>query len=245
MVAMQAKQDGALDRDDATADQANEHTDPSGIFESGPFVEQPPGARSVPPAPPPASRSGSSSLPPPPPPGTRTRTSVPPPPPPPLPRDVADLRNHLQRANRRSHELLIERVRLEKQLSARDADIRSLRLELDAARAKAADVRQPVAETAGPGDEIAQLRAKVAELELRLTAASATGHAPGPSLAQVSGIGPTFRTRLAEQGVDLAAVAAWTEADVDRVAKAIGTQPGRIRRQAWIAQARELLAAAN
>lgn len=172
-------------------------------------------------------------------------SSLPPPPPPPLPKDVVTLRSQLQKANSRSHELLCERVRLERLLLARDGELRALRLELQAVRASSS-APNPTTSTnstdathsAEPDGELERLRERVAALEAQL---AASPDATGPSLANISGVGPTFQKRLGDLGVDLAALATWTDADIARFAAEIGTQPGRIRRQGWVTQAQALI----
>lgn len=61
-------------------------------------------------------------------------------------------------------------------------------------------------------------------------------------LAQIKGVGPKLRAQLAAMGItSIAEIAAWTEADVDRIDAQLGRFSGRIRRDNWVEQARLLL----
>ena len=61
-------------------------------------------------------------------------------------------------------------------------------------------------------------------------------------ISLIGGIGPKFQKALKEQGVTtLAQIAAWTEADVERIEEALNAK-GRAAREEWIEQAKELLA---
>lgn len=87
------------------------------------------------------------------------------------------------------------------------------------------------------GAEIAMLRARVDELEKR---GGGTRGTPD-DLRRVRGIGPRFESSLLAHGIESwAQIAAWTDADVDAMAKAIGATPERIRREGWVASARRL-----
>jgi len=84
---------------------------------------------------------------------------------------------------------------------------------------------------------IEQLEAQVRELQ----------QAPAPvapardDLRRIRGIGPGFERALHALGVDsFAAIASWTEADAARIGAALDVKAGRIQRDRWIAQAREL-----
>lgn len=61
-------------------------------------------------------------------------------------------------------------------------------------------------------------------------------------ISLIGGIGPKFQKGLAGLGVTtLAQIAAWTEADVERIEEALNAK-GRAAREEWIEQARELMA---
>lgn len=62
-------------------------------------------------------------------------------------------------------------------------------------------------------------------------------------LARIKGVGPKLVSRLHELGVTrFAEIAAWSEADVDRIDAQLGRFEGRIRRDDWVGQARLLAA---
>lgn len=70
---------------------------------------------------------------------------------------------------------------------------------------------------------------------------------PAPSgaddLLLIKGLGPKLKTQLAELGVtSFAQIAAWSEADIDRIDAQLGRFQGRIRRESWVEQARLLAA---
>ena len=62
-------------------------------------------------------------------------------------------------------------------------------------------------------------------------------------LTAIKGLGPKLAARLNELGVtSVAQIAAWTEADIDRIDPQLGRFQGRVRRDDWVAQARLLVA---
>ncbi|VVT11499.1 helix-hairpin-helix domain-containing protein [Erythrobacter sp. EC-HK427] len=80
---------------------------------------------------------------------------------------------------------------------------------------------------------------------IREMAAAPTAQAgsEGDDLRRIKGVGPKLVTLLAEQGVtSFAQIAAWSDADIDRIDATLGRFEGRIRRDDWVAQA-QLLAA--
>ena len=63
----------------------------------------------------------------------------------------------------------------------------------------------------------------------------------GDDLMRIKGIGPKLKARLTELGItSLDEIAAWTEADINRIDAQLGAFQGRIRRDSWIEQARYL-----
>jgi len=65
--------------------------------------------------------------------------------------------------------------------------------------------------------------------------------APGEDLTRIKGLGPKIQVRLGELGVTrLAQIAAWDEAEIDRIDAQLERFQGRIRRDAWVEQARLL-----
>jgi predicted flap endonuclease-1-like 5' DNA nuclease len=101
-------------------------------------------------------------------------------------------------------------------------------------------------------------RAVVQQLEtdkarLRTAAASAAPARSAPSprqpvleqrsdeLAEILGIGPVYARQLRALGVDTyAQIAAWTEDDIEEIARGLATYPKRIRSGRWIEQAQAL-----
>jgi len=69
--------------------------------------------------------------------------------------------------------------------------------------------------------------------------------AAADELGRIKGVGPKLAAILREQGVtSLAQIAAWDDAEIDRIDAQLGRFAGRIRRDDWVEQAR-LLAAAD
>nr|WP_298897611.1 hypothetical protein [uncultured Altererythrobacter sp.] len=67
--------------------------------------------------------------------------------------------------------------------------------------------------------------------------------ASGDDLTRIKGLGPKIATLLHEQGVTcFADIAAWTDADIERVDAQLGRFQGRIHRDAWVEQAKLLSA---
>lgn len=62
-------------------------------------------------------------------------------------------------------------------------------------------------------------------------------------LTRLKGVGPKLAAQLGELGVSsFAEIAAWSEADIDRIDAQLGRFQGRIRRDNWVEQARLLAA---
>lgn len=88
---------------------------------------------------------------------------------------------------------------------------------------------------AGAGEAVT---AAVQEQQAETPPAGVTGE-----LSRLKGVGPKLVVHLAEMGVtSLAQVAAWSEDDIDKVDARLGRFQGRIRRDAWVEQARLLAA---
>ncbi|MEM7664856.1 MAG: hypothetical protein AAF250_03290 [Pseudomonadota bacterium] len=74
-------------------------------------------------------------------------------------------------------------------------------------------------------------------------APAATPSAQADDLTTIKGLGPKLSTMLGEQGItSFAQIAAWTDADVERVDAMLGRFKGRITRDNWIEQAKLLAA---
>ena len=69
------------------------------------------------------------------------------------------------------------------------------------------------------------------------------GASDGDDLTRIKGLGPKLAEQLRALGVvRFAQVAAWDDAEIDRIDAQLGRFQGRIRRDAWPAQARLLAA---
>jgi predicted flap endonuclease-1-like 5' DNA nuclease len=89
---------------------------------------------------------------------------------------------------------------------------------------------------------VEQLEAQVRELEQRPEAPATAAPAPD-DLRRIRGIGPGFERALHALGVhSYAEIASWTADDVARIGEALGIRPGRIQRDRWTEQARQLAA---
>jgi predicted flap endonuclease-1-like 5' DNA nuclease len=74
------------------------------------------------------------------------------------------------------------------------------------------------------------------------TAATAIGVLEADDIEEIVGIGPVIGAHLREQGITtFAQIAAWTAQDATRIGDEIDF-PGRVERENWIDQARELQA---
>ncbi len=84
--------------------------------------------------------------------------------------------------------------------------------------------------------------------EAAAPAAASPAASPAPAtgmddLRRIKGVGPKLAALLQSLGVtSYAQIAAWTEADIDRVDAQLGTFAGRIRRDSWVEQAQFLAA---
>jgi predicted flap endonuclease-1-like 5' DNA nuclease len=101
------------------------------------------------------------------------------------------------------------------------------------ARASSAEERASSAEERASS---AEERASSAE-----ASASAAPAASGDDLKRIKGIGPAFERKLHALGVSsFSTIAAWTEADIERIAEALAILPQRITRDRWIEKAQKL-----
>lgn len=143
------------------------------------------------------------------------RSSVPPPPP---RRD--DSREQLLKVQAELRELRTELAQQREQVKGRDTHIAELRATLSER------------DTA-----LAELRATLAALQEKLAVAAPVGD----DLKRIRGIGPGFERTLKQAGVErFSQIAEWTSEDVARFAELLHTQPARIERGNWVAQARTL-----
>ena len=90
---------------------------------------------------------------------------------------------------------------------------------------------------AKPTGKKAEVKAKAAPVAL-----AATGAAGADDISLIAGIGPKIYAALTDMGITtFAHVAAWTPEDVTRIEADI-KQKGRVAREEWIEQAKELMA---
>ena len=79
---------------------------------------------------------------------------------------------------------------------------------------------------------------------LRRVMHAATARPTPADLTQIRGIAPGAGTSLAKMGIHrIEQIAAWTKVDIDRIETSLAIK-GRIRRERWVEQARELARAA-
>ncbi len=70
---------------------------------------------------------------------------------------------------------------------------------------------------------------------------AAEGATDRDDLTRIKGLGPKLATTLNELGVtQIEQIAAWTDADIERIDAQLGRFQGRIRRDAWVEQAQLL-----
>lgn len=75
----------------------------------------------------------------------------------------------------------------------------------------------------------------------RPTTAVPAASGDSDDLRRIKGVGPKLVTQLNELGVtSFAQIAAWDEAEVDRIDSQLGRFQGRIRRDSWVEQAKLL-----
>ncbi len=83
---------------------------------------------------------------------------------------------------------------------------------------------------------------KKAEKKVAAPVAVAAAPSGGDDISLIGGIGPKILKALTEMGITtFAQIAAWTPADVERIEADI-KQKGRVAREDWIEQAKELMA---
>jgi predicted flap endonuclease-1-like 5' DNA nuclease len=113
-------------------------------------------------------------------------------------------------------------------------ELASTQLELRTARAEVYKLR----------DELGAAKSRVEELEADLRKAQFVAQAAGPTavgddLKAIKGIGPKFEKLLRGAGVtSLAQVAAWSDSDIDSIAKSLGIKADRIRKDDWVGNAK-------
>jgi predicted flap endonuclease-1-like 5' DNA nuclease len=110
---------------------------------------------------------------------------------------------------------------------------------IDAPTAAAPQVPIPPATPAGLAGVGEAVEAAVERQQIRATVTSGSGD----DLTRLKGVGPKLAAQLGEMGVTtFSEIAAWSDADIDRIDAGLGRFQGRIRRDAWVEQARLLAA---
>ncbi len=143
-----------------------------------------------------------------------------------------------------------ERDNLRAELGRAKARIEELEL---AAQTQPVVVPLPVVAQPPPAAEAPQnsvlefeLRVRIEELEAELEAErakSGSRNKPAPSgLTSIKGIGPKFEKALRSAGIsNVSQIAAWTDADITRVAKLLGIKAQRIQKEDWVGTAKALI----
>lgn len=115
-------------------------------------------------------------------------------------------------------------------LSGKSADVAA-----KPARAKKAEAPAKAAK-----DEAPAKAEKPAKSEKKAAPKAKKAEAKGDDLTQISGVGPVIVEKLHGEGITtFAQIAAWTEADVEAIEEKLSFK-GRVGREDWIAQAKEL-----
>jgi len=167
-------------------------------------------------------------------------------------------------AEARALQLANQLVQARHDLTSAQADLRNARSERDGLRSELARARARIEELEGsaggmrietkseestaPTVDAAlerELRARIQELEVELAAARAAQvTAPLTDLKLVKGIGPKIEKLLKAHGVtEVRHIAAWSDADVEAIAKKIGVQAARIKKDDWVGGAKRLAGA--
>jgi predicted flap endonuclease-1-like 5' DNA nuclease len=124
-------------------------------------------------------------------------------------------------------------------LASKVVQMTSLETERDRLRTRVAErdqrIRTLEQQLAERDTEIARLKSDLAEALARTSKVE-------DDLTRIKGIGPKFAAALQQLGVvTYAEIAAWTEADIVRIADQLRVPPSRIERAGWIESARALV----
>ena len=88
---------------------------------------------------------------------------------------------------------------------------------------------------------IGELVAAGAAREVEAALVAATSNSAADDLSRIKGVGPKLAALLSQLGITrFTQIAAWSEADIDRIDAGLGTFAGRIRRDNWVEQCRFL-----
>ncbi len=101
----------------------------------------------------------------------------------------------------------------------------------------AAEAKKPAAKKAAPKKEA---KAEAPKAEAKAAPKKAAKAAGGDDLTTISGVGPVIVKKLNAEGVTtFAQIAAWSDADVEAIEEKLSFK-GRVGREEWIKQAKEL-----
>jgi len=132
-------------------------------------------------------------------------------------------------------------------LSVKDAEMRAILGQRDTSIAELESVRRRLItrEHAAKDFEsaLAARDARIRELEQQLEAARLGAGNATDDLKRIKGIGPAFERELRRLGITtFAQIAVWTAEEVETISRKIKAKPERIRRDAWVGRATELMA---
>jgi predicted flap endonuclease-1-like 5' DNA nuclease len=180
-------------------------------------------------------------------------------------RDLEDETAKLHESCAAQDQLRTQHQRDEQQLQERDTQIANLQRELRDLQAERHALRKEVQGIPDKEQQIDRLQKRLKELRatLRMTPSSAAVHSPSPrsngaasnapggspkgstsvqpdDLKKISGIGPVFADTLQKLGTrTFIQIARWKREDIAKIAKKLDTDPERIKRENWIAEAKK------
>ena len=139
---------------------------------------------------------------------------------------------------------IAERARIIRSLEAETAMLRQEKVSRDAAIVQlsdlAADRRRLYGELAAARGDAARYRQLVVDLENNAPPPFFGAGAPD-DLKLIVGVGPVLERMLQQLGITTyRQIARWSERDIDEFDAKLPEFPGRIRRDAWVTQARAL-----
>ena len=145
----------------------------------------------------------------------------------------------------RADALVEERARLLRSLEAETAVLRAalmtLRAEADHLKSLGEDRRRAYTELADARTTAARYRSLMLDLEHNAPPPLLDGPNAPDDLKLIVGIGPVLERMLHQLGITTyRQIARWTERDIDEFDARLPEFPGRIRRDTWVTQAREL-----
>ena len=141
--------------------------------------------------------------------------------------------------------LAAETARLVRSLEAETAALRQALVAADAGKTQLAqfaeDRRRLLHDVAASRTETARYRQLVIDLENNAPPPLLDGPNAPDDLKLIVGIGPVLERMLHQMGIaTYRQIARWSERDIDEFDARLAEFPGRIRRDAWVTQAREL-----